>query len=109
MPRRHDAELATTPIARTAYPPGTEEVPARETPHMKNHFTIVGIGMMILSAALAGCTGNKDEPAPAPAPTTSSKAPAPPTTKAPAPVPEKPLPGLAYNKTSEYTMQSAPV
>ena len=75
---------------------------------MKNQFTIVGISMMILSAALAGCTSGKDEPT-QPAPTATSKAPAPaPTTTAPPP-PAKPLPAIAYNQTGEYTMQNAPV
>lgn len=75
---------------------------------MKTTFTVVGLGMMMLSAALAGCTGAKDEPAP-PAPTTSATtmAPPPPAPSAPAP-PPKPLPGLAYNKTGAYTLEGAP-
>lgn len=75
---------------------------------MKTKFTIVGLAMMMLSAALAGCTGNKDD-APEPAPTTSAaKAPAPAPSKTAPPPPPKPLPGIAYNQTGAYTMQDAP-
>lgn len=75
---------------------------------MKAKFTIVGLAMMMLSAALAGCTNNTKDEAPAPAPTTSAmKAPAPSPSKQ-APPPAKALPGIAYNQTGTYTMQNAP-
>ncbi len=75
---------------------------------MKTKFTIVGLALMMLSAALAGCTGNKDD-TPPPAPTTpTTKAPAPKPVEQAPPPPAKAVPGIAYNQTGTYTMQSAP-